>query len=30
MSTMRFDEWENSDGEAVLTEANAAGFFGVG
>mgnify|MGYP001090571562 CR=1 FL=1 len=29
MSTFQFDEWENSDGEPIVTAANAAEVFGV-
>ena len=29
MSTFQFDEWENSEGEAVATKDNAAALFGV-
>jgi len=29
MSTMRFDEWQNSDGETVLTKDNILTVLGV-
>lgn len=29
MSTLQFDEWENTDGEQIATKDNAAALFGV-